>query len=124
MRVARENIFGEKDGVMQDRTDVANDGYVRVEGDYTSGGTTPLNFLKTDTKYYGGGDNKFLWATGDKRLDRDHEKWPALYNFKAGETYTLTLSGRSQRFRVDRIVFRNIGVATSVAHNLSNAETR
>ena len=115
MRVARETVDG--------RTDVANDGYVRVEGNYTSPVRTALNTLKTDTKFYGGGHNQFLWASGD-RLDRFDEKWPAVYEFKTGESYTLVLSGRSKLFKVDRIVFRHADVAVNVAQNLSAAETK
>jgi hypothetical protein len=115
MRVARETVDG--------RTDVANDGYVRVEGDYTSPVRTPLNTLKTDTKFYGGAHNSFVWASGN-RLDRDHEKWPAVYEFKAGKTYTLVLSGRSKLFKVDRIVFRHADVAVGTAQKLSRSETK
>jgi hypothetical protein len=115
IRAARETVNG--------RTDVANDGYVKLEGDFTSGGTTPLNFLTSDTKFYGGNHMQFVWASGN-RLDRDHKKWPATYNLKAGETYTFTLSGRSKLFKVDRIVFRHENVAKGEAEKLSHAETK
>ena len=35
---------------------------------------------------------------------KKHLKKPAVYEFKAGETYTLTVSGRSKRFNLDRVV--------------------
>lgn len=115
VRAARETVDG--------RTDVANDGYIRLEGDYESGSRTPLNYLMTDSKYFGGNHMAFVWATGD-RLDRDHEKWPVVYSLKAGEIYTFTLSGRSKLFKVDRIVFRHESVASNVAQALTNEETR
>lgn len=31
----------------------------------------------------------------------------AVYVLKRGETYTLAISGRSQRFNLDRIVFKH-----------------
>ena len=67
-----------------------------------------LELLKTDTKFYGGDDRKFVWASG-ARLDPGghNNKRVAIYNLKAGETYTLTLSGRSQQFKADTILFRH-----------------
>jgi hypothetical protein len=105
------------------RNDVANDAYVRVEGDYTSGGSTPLNFLKTDTKFFGGRNDRFAWASGN-RLDRDHQKWHATYQFRAGKTYRLVMSGRSRFFKVDRIVFRHDDVDVNAAQNTELLETR
>ena len=115
LRCARETIG--------DRTDVANDAFIRLEGDFESGAAeTPLNYLTTDSKYFGGADNRFVWATGN-RLDRDHAKWPVVYNLKAGETYTFTMSGRSKLFKVDRIVFRHESVTKQVAESINNEET-
>ncbi|MFK8053736.1 MAG: Ig-like domain-containing protein [Woeseiaceae bacterium] len=129
MHVARETLVlnGET------RTDVANDGFVRLEGDYTAGPNVgnnhsddaPLSTLRTDTKFFGGNDQQFVWATGN-RLDLGGEtnKRVAVYNLKAGEAYTFTLSGRSRYFKVNRIVFRHESVARNTAQNLSQAETR
>ncbi|MGC6456431.1 MAG: hypothetical protein ACON39_04210 [Coraliomargaritaceae bacterium] len=38
---------------------------------------------------------------------RKHIKKPAAYAFKAHTDYTLTLSGRSKRFNVDRIILHH-----------------
>ncbi len=129
MRVARETVVlnGET------RTDVANDGFVRVDGDYGAGPNTgnshgndaPLANLKANTKFFGGNDNQFAWASGNRLdLGGHNNKRVAVYNFKAGQTYTFVLHGRSQLFKVDRIVFRHQDVPTSEAQSLSRGETR
>jgi hypothetical protein len=52
-----------------------------------------------------------------------NNKRKALYNFKAGRTYTLVVSGRSNSFRLDRIVFREMAVPLSIALRPGNAES-
>lgn len=116
------------------RTDVANDCYVRVEGDYTAGpgphdshgNNASLSLLQNDTKYFGGAANSWKWENGQNssggngNLDPGghSNKRVAVYAFKAGETYKLVLSGRSKFFRVDRIVFCHSDTSTSMAQNL------
>ena len=129
LHVARETLVlnGET------RTDVANDAYVRLEGNFTAGPNVgnahgddaPLTTLQTDTKFFGGNDNAFAWASGN-RLDLGGEtnKRVAIYNLRAGETYTFTLSGRSRYFKVNRIVFRHESVSRGAAQDLSRPETR
>ena len=106
------------------RTDIANDGYVRVEGNYESGPNpgdsngldAPLSMLKSDTKFFGGSANRFSWSYGNK-LDPGGtaNKRVAIYNFKSGEEYTLVVSGRSQFFKIDRFMFRHKDVALETA---------
>ncbi|MEM7764767.1 MAG: Ig-like domain-containing protein [Pseudomonadota bacterium] len=129
LHVARETLVlnGET------RTDVANDAYVRLTGDYAAGPNVgnnhgddaPLATLRQDTKFFGGNDNQFVWASGN-RLDLGGEtnKRVAVYNLQAGETYTFTMSGRSRFFKVDRIVFRHESVSRNQAQDLSRGETR
>jgi len=114
------------------RHDVANDGFVRVEGDYGPGPNpgdkhgkdAPLKMLKKDTKFYGGKDNEFAWASGNRLDPGGHNnKRVAVYKFKPGKTYTLVLSGRSQLFKVNRIIFRHESVKPNVAHDLSIRES-
>jgi hypothetical protein len=72
LHCARETVV--IDG--ESRTDVANDCYVRVDGDYGAGPNAgnnhgddaPLSMLKSDTKFFGGNHNSFVWASGN-RLD-------------------------------------------------------
>jgi hypothetical protein len=121
------------------RTDVANDCYVRVEGDYNAGPNAgsnhgddaPLSMLQSNTKYFGGASNNWKWENGQNssggagNLDPGgHEnKRVAVYDFKAGETYKLVVSGRSKFFRINRIVFRHTNTAAATAQNLATPES-
>lgn len=121
------------------RTDVANDCYVRVEGDYNAGpgphaghgDNASLSLLQNDTKYFGGTSNNWKWENGQNssggngNLDPGgHEnKRVAVYDFKAGETYKLVVSGRSKFFRINRIVFRHTSTASNTAQNLNTPES-
>ena len=84
------------------REDISNDCYVALKGDFTSGGKVPLKILKEDTKMFGGRPDGWGWTM---MLDPHGEKFPALYQLKADETYEFTISGRSQNFNIDRFVF-------------------
>lgn len=115
------------------RSDLANDCYIRVEGDYEAGpkaGDThkdqaPLKMLKSDTKIYGGADKKFAWATGNRLDPGGHNnKRVVVYNFKAGEEYKIVISGRSQLFQIDRLVFRRDDVKTADAQDLKLPESK
>lgn len=120
------------------QSDLANDVYVRVIGDFTAPSDTydipnhhaSTNMLKTDLKYYGGKIDAWEWASGDApafnstlgRIDPGgkNNKRIAAYQFKAGETYTLVVSGRSKDFRFDRVAFRKVGATA----NVDGAESR
>lgn len=86
--------------------DLANDAWVRVEGDYAvgAGGPPDLSWLNKDTKIFVSRGGKGNWGWANK-LDINHVQPAAIYNFKAGQTYALYLSGRSLRFVMDRILF-------------------
>ncbi len=129
LHVARETVTinGEV------RTDVANDAYVRLDGDYGAGPNAgnnhaddaPLTALQSDTKFFGGNDKAFVWATGNRLdLGGHNNKRVAVYDLKAGQTYAFTISGRSQYFKVNRIVFQHESVSRSAAQDLSRPETR
>jgi hypothetical protein len=90
-------------------SDLCNDGYLRMTGNYTSGGTVSLSLLQNNTKFFGGNENNWGWAA--QLDDANDVKWSAEYNFTAGQSYTLVMSGRSLRWNVDRIVLRKNGVA-------------
>lgn len=125
MRAARDTTNGQPG-------DHSNDAYVRVEGDYGAGPNAgnnhgdhaPLSMLMSDTKFYGGNANSLAWISGN-RLDPGGEtnKRVAIYDFKAGEEYTLVVSGRSKWFSIDRIVFRHTNVAAGTAQSLSQPES-
>lgn len=126
LRCAKEHLdVGDGDGI---RTDIANDGFIRVNGDYGSGPNpgdahtydAPLSILQSDTKFFGGKDLRWDWATGNRIDPGGHDnKRVAIYYFKAGEYYTFVISGRSKAFKVDRIVFRHESVASNYAENNS-----
>ena len=90
--------------------DKCNDCYIKMAGDFTSPYlvtdiTKPnTNDLKTDIKFFGGNAHPNMgWAS---LLDfpvpnQEHAKVAPLYVFKAGQTYTFTISGRSKRFNLD-----------------------
>ena len=83
------------------RQDISNDCYIALKGDFTSGGEAPLAVLRKDTKMFGGNADGWGWTL---QLDEQHKKYPAIYELKAGETYELTISGRSKNFNIDRIL--------------------
>ncbi|WP_144060272.1 hypothetical protein [Rhodopirellula sallentina] len=92
--------------------DKCNDGYFRVVGDFQANEKgAGIDILTVDTKLYGGNADSWGWA---KMLDAHHKKHLPLYEFKAGETYTLVMSGRSIRWNVDQIVFRHESIDESV----------
>jgi hypothetical protein len=121
------------------RTDVANDCYVRVEGDYNAGpgphnshgDNASRSLLQSDTKYFGGATDRWKWENGQNSSGGNGNLDPgghankrvAVYDFKAGETYTLVVSGRSKFFRINRFVFRHASTSSNVAQNLSTAES-
>jgi gliding motility-associated-like protein len=94
-----------------DRDDLSNDCYVRMEGDYTEStqdqNAAALNFLQENQKLFGG--EKDRWGTCESLHLSNGAFKSAVYNFKAGETYSLILSGRSKNFNLDRIILFNIG---------------
>ncbi len=138
LRAAKTNIVEGTGTNTVERRDVANDCYVRVDGDYnagpgpyvSNGDNAPLSMLQSDSKYYTYTEqatDKWKWedgfGNGNGNLNPNNEFRVAVYEFKAGETYTLTVSGRSKFFRLDRIVFRHTSVSESDAQNTSTPES-
>lgn len=97
--------------------DKCNDAYVRVEGKYSASedagdkhnDDARLETLRKDTKLFGGSDKGWGWAETLDLGGHNNKRKPK-YVFKAGQTYALGVSGRSQRFNIDRIVFRHESV--------------
>jgi hypothetical protein len=91
----RKRLDGEKN-------DKCNDGYVRMTGNFQSNNDIPVADLQKDEKFFGGNSMDWGWAN---LLDwKGHIKKGAEYKMKKGEIYTLTISGRSQRWNMDYIV--------------------
>lgn len=97
--------------------DKCNDAYVRVEGNYTASkdagdkhnDDARLETLRKDTKLFGGSAKGWGWAETLDLGGHNNKRKPK-YVFEAGKTYALGVSGRSQRFNIDRIVFRHESV--------------
>ena len=102
------------------RHDLCNDCYVKLKGDFDTGGKVPLKVLKTDTKIYGGSDKEWGWTS---QIDSNHKKYPPLYKLKVGKKYTFTISGRSQRFNIDRIIFKHESVSGEKAKDPKQTES-
>ncbi len=92
------------------RGDMCNDAYVKMEGNFTSACKLSDDQLKEYIKYFQEGSTKTPereWHWGIRGELGRHEFYELIYNFKKGETYTLTIAGRSQRFSVDYMVLFN-----------------
>ncbi|MEM6552711.1 MAG: hypothetical protein AAF750_11370 [Planctomycetota bacterium] len=106
------------------RRDYSNDCWVRLIGDFEAGpnpgdahgDNARLEMLKKDTKFFGAGLDQMGWAWGNRLDPGGHNnKRVAVYHLKPGETYTLVVSGRSQNYCLDRIVFRHESVDVATA---------
>lgn len=109
--------------------DKCNDCYVKLEGDFKSGNPEyATKVLKTDTKVYLPSPQKDngakTWAWAENLDSKAAHHVPAIYTLKAGKTYTFTISGRSIRYNLDRVVFRHQGVPVKKARNPKLAESR
>ena len=97
----------------QDRHDLANDVFVKMEGDFTSGNKTDIKFLQNWNKFFGRGIDK--WG-GLSMADAAHKQFVFVYNLTAGKEYTFKVSGRSQRCNLDYMIF----VKTDLAYAHGN----
>lgn len=93
------------------KSDWCNDAFVRLYGDFESASQLKTEDLKKDIKILQDGNDEtpeleWHWASTAEKDRHVYNKF--IYQFKKGEKYTLTLSGRSQRFSVDYFVFFNI----------------
>ena len=89
------------------KPDWCNDAFVRLSGNFQSANTFPKFVLEKDIKILQDGNDEtaeleWHWASTAEK-DR-HVYNDFVYQLKKGETYTLTLSGRSKRFSIDYIV--------------------
>jgi hypothetical protein len=105
------------------RTDISNDAFVHFEdaaGDYVAFVNQPNGSIGDPIKLFGGSVNSWGW-TGKRALDING-KWDAHWDLAPG-VYTLVIQGRSQAFRIDRmLLFDSETGSTSGA--VDRAETR
>ncbi|MFC1476453.1 hypothetical protein ACFL5S_00655 [Fibrobacterota bacterium] len=125
-KIAKAGIYGihlhaynRLDGQPADK---CNDAYVKVTGDYTSGSNVPLSALTKDTKLYSSNGGN-VWAWGFQLDGNGADHVAAKYNFKSGEEYLLTISGRSIRFQIDRILFAHNDVDLNSAKAAPESDT-
>ena len=111
-------IRGRSRLLAEERHDLCNDVWIRLEGDFEigTGGPSDIDWLTNETKLFVGRGGNGDWGWGH-RLDRKHVQPEAIYKFKKGQTYTLYISGRSTRFNMDRIVFAKTGTDVDKAQN-------
>ena len=118
------------DGAEPDKN---NDCYVKVGGDSFGAGPNagnihmndaPLSLLTSDTKMYGGSPTTWGWADFLDAGGTTNKRYP-VYNFTSGGNYTLTISGRSIKFNIDRIIFRRSTVdeITAKADTVAESST-
>ena len=85
-------------------SDKSNDVYVRLDGNFTSGTDKyTTEDLEVDMKFFGRGIDRWGGIYSGEGGVADN-KGDILYNLIAGEEYTLTMSGRSQRANIDYIL--------------------
>lgn len=97
------------------RSDSFNDCFIKMEGDFgagevyssaecvnTNGYVAATKYMLSDFKKFFGASNQKWTTTG--KLDNHNTKPWAIYEFKAGQTYTLTITGRSKNYMIDRIM--------------------
>ena len=89
------------------KSDWCNDAFIKLSGDFQSANSFTKEVLEKDIKILQDGNDEtpelqWHWASTAEK-DR-HVYNDFVYQLKKGETYTLTLSGRSKRFSIDYIV--------------------
>lgn len=114
--------------------DKNNDCYVRVNGvDGATFGAGPnaggdhmddatVAVLTSNTKMYGGLLNTWGWGNLLDAGGSNNKRRP-VYQFNAGSTYRLTISGRSIKYNIDRIVFRRSTIPDTSAKSMAIPES-
>jgi hypothetical protein len=93
------------------RGDWCNDGFVKMDGDFTSETNLTKEELEDYIKYFQEGSTKtpeLSWHWGFRGEKGRHVFHNLVYGLKEGKEYTLTLAGRSQRFSVDYLILYNV----------------
>ncbi len=92
------------------RSDISNDAFVQIRdasGNYVAFVNQPQSSIGDGIKLFGGNNNEWGW-TGKSALDTNDTKWDAHWDLSPGD-YALILEGRSQMFRIDRMVLFDEG---------------
>lgn len=92
------------------RSDISNDAFVQIRDSndqYVPFVNQPASSIGSGIKLFGGNNNQWGW-TGKSALDTNDQKWTAHWDLSPGD-YTLIIEGRSQMFRIDRMVLFDEG---------------
>lgn len=103
---------------LNEEGDKHNDCFIKMEGNFEVGVVDAcvkdqtieppkVDILKHDTKFFGASNEKWKPAGQLDAHGVSFKPW-AVYNFKAGEIYTLTIKGRSSKYYIDRILLVDI----------------
>lgn len=93
------------------RSDWCNDAFVKLKGDFESASNLSTEDLKKNIKFLQDGNDEapeLEWHWASTAEKERHTYYQIVYNLKEKQEYTLTISGRSQRFSVDYIVLYNV----------------
>lgn len=99
------------------RGDMCNDVWVKMSGDFQSACKLSKTDMEDYLKYFQDGSTKtpeMSWNWAVRSEKGSHKFHKLIYTLKKGETYTLTIAGRSKRFSVDYILFYNTDNAQAV----------
>ncbi|TYA78627.1 hypothetical protein [Seonamhaeicola marinus] len=89
-----------------EKGDKRNDLWFKLEGDFTTASAFATEELKKNHKFWGRGVRK--WGSIHKmegHINGSKRHSDVVVNFKKGEEYTLTISGRAQGCGIDYILF-------------------
>ena len=107
------------------RSDISNDAFVQIRDssdDYVAFLDQPANSVGDGIKLFGGQNNRWAW-TGKNALDTNGSKCVA--NLEVSTVYyTLVVEGRSQLFRIDRIILFDVDQTSGTNGALELPETR
>ena len=93
--------------------DASNDFFIKMSGTFTSASKFEKADLEKINKFWGRGINQ--WGTA-QYLEHNGSDLP-IYHFTAGETYTLTLVGRSQHSCIDYLILFDINLKLEYTNN-------
>lgn len=98
--------------------DKRNDVWIKLTGNYTTANVYPKSILDSDHKFWGRGVRK--WGTCynlEAHVNGVKTQRAVLYNLIAGESYTFTMSGRSQGCSIDYILFYENSLGLTVGND-------
>jgi hypothetical protein len=93
------------------RGDMCNDAWVKMNGDFQSATTLSKEELNGYIKYFQEGSTKTpekKWSWANRGEIGRHKFHNLIYDFKKGQTYELTIAGRSKNFSIDYFLLYDV----------------